>query len=149
MAEVVTLPKLGLDMTEGTFVNWVKKVGDQVKAGEVLAEIESDKATIEIESTASGILTKTLVNVGDVVPVGQAIAEVGAEGAESASPDVSKAGPAKAEPKQEEKAPAEAHSNGKSAAPIALARIATSSSVGEDFPGGAKASPLARKMAEE
>ena len=67
MAETITMPKLGLDMTEGTFVNWVKKVGEQVKAGDVLAEIESDKATIEIESTASGVLTKQLVKVGEVI----------------------------------------------------------------------------------
>src|SRR5438034_528366 len=106
------MPKLGFDMTEGTFVNWVKKPGDPVKVGDVIAEIESDKATIEIESTASGTLLKTLVDVGQVVPVGAPIAEVSAEGAEAA--DVSKAGPAKAEakpvaqPAQETKAPAPA-----------------------------------------
>src|SRR5258708_13304834 len=94
MAEVVTLPKLGLDMTEGTFVNWVKKVGDSVKSGEVLAEIESDKATIEIESTASGVLTKTLVDVGQVVPVGPAIAEISADGAVPASSTAPKPPPA-------------------------------------------------------
>ena len=70
MADVITMPKLGLDMTEGTFVNWLKKAGDSVKAGDVIAEIESDKATIEIESTATGVILETLVNAGDTVPVG-------------------------------------------------------------------------------
>ena len=149
MAEVITLPKLGLDMTEGTFVNWVKNVGDTVKAGDVLAEIESDKATIEIESTASGVITKTLVSVGQLVPVGAPIAEISAEGGAAAP------APAKQEaPQQGEKpaAPAAketpkeppAHGNGHRQAPVA-----TEASVGEDFPGGAKASPLARKIAEE
>src|SRR5437868_2980692 len=98
MPETIVMPKLGLDMTEGTFVNWVKKVGDPVKSGDVVAEIESDKATIEIESTASGVLTKTLVDVGAVVPVGAPIAEVSAEGTASsaapAKPEVKEAAPA-------------------------------------------------------
>src|SRR5712692_10345276 len=118
------MPKLGFDMTEGTFVNWVKKPGDPVKVGDVIAEIESDKATIEIESTASGTLLKTLVDVGQVVPVGAPIAEVSAGGAEAA--DASKAGPAKAEAKpeaqaaQETKAPA-AKSNGNAKVPAGAA----------------------------
>src|SRR5450631_1660831 len=77
MTETVTLPKLGMDMQEGTFINWLKNVGDAVKTGEVLAEVESDKATIEIESTASGILLETLVQAGQTVPVGAPIARVG------------------------------------------------------------------------
>jgi pyruvate dehydrogenase E2 component (dihydrolipoamide acetyltransferase) len=147
MAETITLPKLGLDMTEGTFVNWVKKEGDQVKSGDVVAEIESDKATIEIESTASGVLTKQLVKVGDVVPVGAAIAEIGAEGAET-GPVNKGATPAQADVKAAAPAPAtngaaNGATNGK-AAPVA-----PSTSVGEEFPAGAKASPLARRVAEE
>jgi len=158
MAELVKLPKLGLNMQEGTFVNWVKKVGEQVKSGEVLAEIESDKATIEIESTASGVLLKTLVDVGQTVPVGAPIAEIGAEGAETGPVD--REGSAKAEPKAESKEaprqPAEvtqpaartmpAKENGKSVAP---APAAVASENGGNLPGGVKASPVARKMAEE
>ncbi len=144
MPETIVMPKLGLDMTEGTFVNWVKKVGDPVKSGDVLAEIESDKATIEIESTASGVLTKTLVDVGAVVPVGAPIAEVSAEGAEAASEDVNKTGPAKAEVKE----PAPAASNGHGKEPAAAAPQAQPST-GEEFPGGVKASPIARRIADE
>jgi pyruvate dehydrogenase E2 component (dihydrolipoamide acetyltransferase) len=149
MAEIVKLPKLGLNMQEGTFVNWVKKVGDPVKTGEVLAEIESDKATIEIESTANGVLLKTLVDVGQTVPVGAPIAEIGVEGTETTSA-------AKAEQKEAPKQPAEvtqpaartmpAKENGKSVVP---APAAVASENGGNLPGGVKASPVARKMAEE
>ena len=158
MAEIVKLPKLGLNMQEGTFVNWVKKVGDPVKTGEVLAEIESDKATIEIESTANGVLLKTLVDVGQTVPVGAPIAEIGAEGAETApaaSGGQTKA-EAKAETKEAPKEPAEvtqpaartmpAKENGKS---ITAAPAAVASENGGNLPGGIKASPVARKMAED
>ena len=54
MAETINMPKLGFDMAEGTLVRWVKKVGETVNKGEVLAEIETDKATVEVESPASG-----------------------------------------------------------------------------------------------
>jgi pyruvate dehydrogenase E2 component (dihydrolipoamide acetyltransferase) len=158
MAEIVKLPKLGLNMQEGTFVNWVKKVGDPVKTGEVLAEIESDKATIEIESTANGVLLKTLVDVGQTVPVGAPIAEIGAEGAETApaaSGGQAKV-EAKAETKEAPKQPAEvtqpaartmpAKENGKS---VTAAPAAVASENGGNLPGGVKASPVARKMAEE
>jgi pyruvate dehydrogenase E2 component (dihydrolipoamide acetyltransferase) len=143
MAEVVKLPKLGLDMQEGTFVNWVKKVGDTVKAGDVLAEIESDKATIEVESTVSGVLLETLVDVGQVVPVGAPIARIGVEGAETES--LKAEAPARQEQRPEQKAeqpapPAAPQGNGKAAAPAAQ---------DEDLPGGVRASPIARRIAEE
>src|SRR5258708_10256195 len=135
MAEVVTLPKLGLDMTEGTFVNWVKKVGDSVKSGEVLAEIESDKATIEIESTATGVLTKTLVDVGQVVPVGAAIAEISAEdvaaatnaASSPASSDAANVAPAKPEVKEATPVPANGNngSNGNKVPAPAPAVVST------------------------
>jgi len=159
MAEVVNLPKLGFDMNEGTFVNWVKNVGETVKAGDVLAEIESDKATIEVESTASGTLIEQLVKVGDTVPVGAPIAKIQVEGGEV--DDIKGAAPAKADVKEtkETKAPAaqqpaaqqppaevQPKHNGKAPTPAAQP---AASSTGEDFPGGIKASPIARKMAED
>jgi pyruvate dehydrogenase E2 component (dihydrolipoamide acetyltransferase) len=78
MAETVTMPKLGFDMAEGTLVRWVKNLGDPVAKGEILAEIETDKATVEVESTFSGVLAKTLVDQGAVVPVGNPIAVIAA-----------------------------------------------------------------------
>ena len=83
MAETVEMPKLGFDMAEGTLVRWVIGEGENVEKGQVLAEIETDKATVEVESTASGVLYKHVVEEGAVVPVGQPIAIVAAEGEEA------------------------------------------------------------------
>jgi pyruvate dehydrogenase E2 component (dihydrolipoamide acetyltransferase) len=92
MAETVTMPKLGFDMAEGTLVRWVKAVGDEVKRGDVLAEIETDKATVEVESSNDGTVLKHLVDEGTSVPVGDPIAVVG-EAGEEVPDDVSSAGP--------------------------------------------------------
>ena len=77
MAETISMPKLGFDMAEGTLVRWVKNEGENVNKGDVLAEIETDKATVEVESSASGVIRKLLVEAGSVVPVGDPIAVVG------------------------------------------------------------------------
>lgn len=77
MAETINMPKLGFDMAEGTLVRWLKKEGETVNKGEVLAEIETDKATVEVESSASGVVRKLLVDEGAVVPVNTPIAIVG------------------------------------------------------------------------
>jgi len=60
MAETVTMPKLGFDMAEGTLVRWVIQEGEPVEKGKVLAEIETDKATVEVESNFDGILARHL-----------------------------------------------------------------------------------------
>jgi pyruvate dehydrogenase E2 component (dihydrolipoamide acetyltransferase) len=80
MAETVMMPKLGFDMAEGTLVRWVKKEGDSVNKGDVLAEIETDKATVEVESSFSGVVARHLVAEGASVPVGDPIAVVGQPG---------------------------------------------------------------------
>ncbi len=77
MAETVSMPKLGFDMAEGTLIRWVRKEGEPVNKGDVLAEIETDKATVEVESSASGIVRRLLVDEGTVVPVNTPIAVVG------------------------------------------------------------------------
>ncbi len=77
MAETISMPKLGFDMAEGLLVRWVKKEGENVKKGDVLAEIETDKATVEVESSASGVVRKLLVEAGTIVPIGNPIAIVG------------------------------------------------------------------------
>jgi pyruvate dehydrogenase E2 component (dihydrolipoamide acetyltransferase) len=148
MAEVVKLPKLGLDMQEGTFVNWVKKVGDTVKAGDVLAEIESDKATIEVESTASGVLLETLVDVGQVVPVGAPIAKIGEEG--PATDSIKAESRPEQKPEQNAEQPASAPAvTPRPAAPQGNGKAAAPAVQDEDLPGGIKASPIARRIAEE
>ena len=77
MAEVVSMPKLGFDMAEGRLVRWVKSEGEAVRKGEVLVEIETDKATVEVEAAVSGTVRKHLVNEGTSVPVGTPIAVLG------------------------------------------------------------------------
>jgi pyruvate dehydrogenase E2 component (dihydrolipoamide acetyltransferase) len=79
----IQMPKLSDTMTEGTLVAWKKKKGDQVSAGEVLAEIETDKATMEWESPEDGTLTEIYVQEGGKVNVGEKIAFIGGEGEEA------------------------------------------------------------------
>src|SRR6266581_1059964 len=80
----IQMPKLSDTMTEGTLVSWKKKKGENVSAGEVLAEIETDKATMEWEATDDGKLTEIYVEEGGKVNVGDKIAFIAAEGEEAA-----------------------------------------------------------------
>ncbi len=133
MAETVTMPKLGFDMAEGLLVRWVKHEGETVHKGEVLAEIETDKATVEVQSSYDGVVLKHLVEQGTSVPVGAPIAFVGAPGevVETAAVLV---GEVKKEAVLVEPQPA--------SAPLAQPE--------EGLPQGTvKASPLARRMAAE
>jgi pyruvate dehydrogenase E2 component (dihydrolipoamide acetyltransferase) len=77
MAETISMPKLGFDMREGVLVRWVKNEGENISKGDVLAEIETDKATVEVESSASGVVRRLLASQGDSVPVGAPIAIIG------------------------------------------------------------------------
>jgi len=95
------MPKLSDTMTEGTLVAWKKKKGDKVSAGEVLAEIETDKATMEWEAPEDGILTEIYLEEGEKVNVGDKIAFIGGEGEEAPREE-------KAPAKKEEKKPEEA-----------------------------------------
>jgi len=76
----VIMPRLGQEMTKGTIVEWCKKEGEKVQQGETLFLVETEKATIEVESEATGILKQILVGEGEEVPVGQVIAIIEAEG---------------------------------------------------------------------
>ena len=87
----IQMPKLSDTMTEGTLVSWKKKIGDEVAAGEVLAEIETDKATMEWEATDDGVLTKIYVEEGGKVNVGDRIAFIGEEGEEAPAEEGEKA----------------------------------------------------------
>ena len=80
MADIIHMPKLGFDMKEGTLVRWVKLEGEKVQKGDVIAEIETDKATVEVESNYSGVLLKHFVEADSIVPIGEPIALVGKEG---------------------------------------------------------------------
>lgn len=134
MAEI-TMPKMGFDMTEGTIVRWLKKVGDFVNKGEAVAEIETDKVTIEIESFVSGTLSEIVSPAGSRTAVGGVIARTSdGAGAPVAAP-VAAVAPAAA-PVAPVAAPVAAVTP--AAAPVAAG--ATSD---------VKASPIAKRMARE
>jgi pyruvate dehydrogenase E2 component (dihydrolipoamide acetyltransferase) len=102
----IQMPKLSDTMTEGTLVSWKKKKGDKVSSGEVLAEIETDKATMEWEAPEDGTLTEIYVEEGGKVNVGDKIAFIGGEG-EEASVDEKKEEAKEPSEKEEEKKPEE------------------------------------------
>lgn len=102
MATEVIMPKLGVDMQEGQILEWKKKEGDEVKEGEILLEIMSDKTNMELEAEASGTLIKVLRQDGETVPVTEVIAYIGEKGEQVAQEgEVKKDVPAKAEEKVE------------------------------------------------
>ena len=134
MATEVLMPQMGYDMTEGTVVKWVKQEGDAVSKGEVIAEIETDKATVEMEAEAGGVLRRIAVGEGATVPVGQVIGVIGAADEELPDPAAdAPPAPAAAEEAAPEPEPAPA-------AP-ALADAGAS--------GAMRASPVARRLADE
>ena len=146
MATEVVMPQMGYDMTEGTVVRWVKHEGDDVKRGETIAEIETDKATIEMEASATGVLRRIVVDEGTTVPVGRVIGFIGAEGEEV--PDAP-AAPAPAAPEAPaepvaQAAEASAPASEPQAAPTTEAAAAPVTSEGP-----LRASPVARRLADE
>jgi pyruvate dehydrogenase E2 component (dihydrolipoamide acetyltransferase) len=82
MADIISMPKLSDTMTVGTLVRWLKNEGDAVASGDMLAEVETDKATMEVENFTPGVLLKQYVTSGQSVPIGQAICAVGKKGEE-------------------------------------------------------------------
>jgi pyruvate dehydrogenase E2 component (dihydrolipoamide acetyltransferase) len=155
----LTMPKLSDTMTEGTVVAWKKKKGDQVTAGEVIAEIETDKATMEWESPEDGVLSDIFVEEGGKVEVGEKIAFIGEPSADKPQEkketpkeqaETEKPAPAKKQEK-ETAPPEESVESTKRAKPEAAAappkpRPATSAT--EEEPR-VKASPVARRLASE
>ncbi|MBE7532346.1 MAG: 2-oxo acid dehydrogenase subunit E2 [Chloroflexi bacterium] len=153
MAEFILMPTLGFDMEEGTMGSWLKNVGDPVHKGDVLAEIESDKVTQELQARAEGVLLAIFRETGDQVPVGAKLGIIGAAGedissmtAEASAKTGGRNGAAdKPAPASEVAAPAPESEPAKteSGAPAA------STAVSSEFPGGVKATPVARRVAEE
>ena len=138
MAEIVTMPKLGFDMAEGTLVRWVRSEGEKIEKGAVLAEIETDKATVEVESTFSGIVHKFLVEKGSSVPVGTPIAIIAAEGEKVKLEDLNLS---------TQKAPEQPERESSVTPDAMLTEAPVNQSLVE--PTIIHASPLARKMALE
>ena len=103
MAEVVKMPKMSDTMTEGVIAKWHKKVGDKVSSGDLLAEVETDKATMDFESYQEGTLLYIGAKEGEAAPVDSVIAVIGAEGEDYKVALESEAGQAPvAEDKKEE-----------------------------------------------
>ena len=136
MATTIVMPQMGYDMKEGTVVRWHKKEGDPVARGDVLADIETDKATVEFEAFTSGVLRKIVAQEGVAIPVGQLIAVITA-------PD--------------EPLPDDLLTAGGDAPPVpsvsvaAVARLpeSTTVSVTSGSAGEVRASPIARRLARE
>jgi pyruvate dehydrogenase E2 component (dihydrolipoamide acetyltransferase) len=153
MPIAIEMPKLSDTMTEGTLVRWIKKVGDSVAVGDVLAEVETDKATMEMEAFDEGILAEILVQDGSKVEVGQQLALLTGKGEKIES------GAAKPSPAQE---PASEKKEAKAAPakePAQAETPAATETPSDDSPkpsteaapvtGRIKASPLAKKIAAE
>lgn len=149
MADVVNMPKLGFDMAEGTLVRWVVHEGENIQKGAILAEIETDKATVEVESAYEGVVARHLVKEGDIVPVSTPIAVIAAPGEKveqvpAAGGEAPGAGAAQPETTL---APAGGEA-GTATVPAKAAAVPAAAETSE-FPGGVKASPVARRIAEE
>jgi pyruvate dehydrogenase E2 component (dihydrolipoamide acetyltransferase) len=139
MATNITMPQMGFDMTEGTIANWLKSEGEPVQKGDPIAEIETDKTTIQIEAFASGVLAKIVVPAGGKVPVGATIGIIAAAGeAVAAAGPAPAAAPVTAAPVVASPSPA--------VAPVAAAPAPISAAPSAS---AANATPVARRMAEE
>ena len=151
-ATVLTMPKMSDTMTEGTIATWLKKVGDTIKSGDIIAEVETDKATMELESYDDGVLLYIGVEAGNSVEVDGVIAIVGEKGADYKTllkAHQAKSGGSEAIPevKKEEKAP-ETEVKSIESKPSEAAVPVTASAASSDN-GRVIASPLAKKMASD
>jgi len=143
----ITMPRLSDTMSEGTVGRWLKKVGDQIAVGDIIAEIETDKATMELEAFEAGVLQQILIPEGQTVPIGHPIAIIGDSAAPVAptpsAPPVTTQG----------SAPSASAATSVTAQAVAPAPVAASTTpapaVGGDDNGRIKASPVARRLAEE
>jgi len=138
MAETISMPKLGFDMAEGLLVRWVRQVGENINKGDVLAEIETDKATVEVESSASGVVLQLIVDQGTMVPVNAPIAIVGKAGEVVSDQSPVDSGQSKVESQKSD-----------AAAQSASIVDSASQAVASADSAPVKASPLAKKIARD
>jgi len=140
--EIVTMPRLSDTMEEGTVASWLKKVGDSVEEGDILAEIETDKATMEFESFYSGTLLHIGIGEGGSAPVDSVLAIIGPAGTDVSSVLSGAAAPAAPTEAVEEKSEILA------AAPVVAAPVLQTTEIAPSN-GRIFASPLAKKLAKE
>ncbi len=144
MANIVEMPKLGFDMAEGTLVRWVKLEGETIQKGDVLAEIETDKATVEVESNFSGIVFKHLAKEKESLPIGTPIAVIAEKGEKvDLSALLGKSITKPSQPAQKSPIPSQ-----ETAAVPSLQRGPSELEPSQKYPQGVKASPLARNIAK-
>jgi pyruvate dehydrogenase E2 component (dihydrolipoamide acetyltransferase) len=151
MAEIVYMPKLSDTMVEGVVAGWNKKVGDTIKEGEILAEIETDKATMEFESFYDGVLLHIGVETGNAAPVNSVLAIIGQPGEDVSALLANAGAPAVAEtaaPVAEEVKAALVVESKPAPAPLVESKPAVAAPV-SNANGRVFASPLAKKLAEE
>jgi pyruvate dehydrogenase E2 component (dihydrolipoamide acetyltransferase) len=162
MAEIIEMPKLSDTMTVGTLVKWLKKEGDKVSPGDMLCEVETDKATMEVENFVAGVILKHYVAAGGQIPVGAPMCAIGKPGeAPPAAPEVAakapppaKSAPAAAPATTPAQPPAPRAVESKPAISASQTPAANAQSQAEngkpETPGArVKASPLAKKLAVE
>jgi pyruvate dehydrogenase E2 component (dihydrolipoamide acetyltransferase) len=152
MANIIEMPKLSDTMTVGTLVKWLKNEGDVVKSGTMLAEVETDKATMELECFFDGTLLKIFAPAGSQVALGAPLCAVGKPGETVEAPAGKTVAPAAA--KEEPKAAAQPAPTPAAAAPVASAPAPTAHAAQPAAPARAegervKISPLAKKLAAE
>ncbi len=147
MATLIDMPKLSDTMTVGTLVKWLKNEGDPVASGDMIAEVETDKATMEVECFDDGVLIKQYCGVGDEVAVGGAIAAVGEAGEEAPAAETNTAATATPEPEPAPvaEAPKPAPAAPEPAPEVVPEPVAAASTTSSRI----KASPLAKKIAAE
>jgi pyruvate dehydrogenase E2 component (dihydrolipoamide acetyltransferase) len=132
----IEMPKLSDTMTEGTLLKWHKQVGDQIEIGDIIAEVETDKATMEMEAFDEGVLTEILIPEGGKAAIGSVLAVIGGDDATGSSPAPA-AAPAANAPAESKPAPSAATTSAPAPAPA--------TADGERI----KSSPLARKVAAD
>jgi pyruvate dehydrogenase E2 component (dihydrolipoamide acetyltransferase) len=142
MPIIIDMPKLSDTMTEGTLVKWIKKVGDTVTAGDILAEIETDKATMEMEAFDDGTLSELFVEEGQVVEVGNKLALLLEPGEKAGAPSGKPA-------EKTEKADVKSQKTVEPEKTTATEETAAEKPPEAEEGGRIKASPLARKIAAE
>ncbi len=156
MAEVIKMPRLSDTMTEGVIAAWHVKVGDTVKPGDLLAEVETDKATMDVESDFQGTVLFVGAGEGKGIPVGDLMVVIGAQGEDisgllSSAPSAPAAPePAAAAPATPKPAPAPVAAPAPSPAPAAPAPVAVApAATAASSDGRVKASPLAKALAKD
>lgn len=146
MAEFIKMPTLGFDMEEGTLGVWLKNVGDEVKKGDVLAEIESDKVTQELQARADGVLLARIGEPGDALLVGANLGIIGQPDEDISAMEAELSGGESAPPPTETE-PTDDEVSDSAEAPSTSTQQETA--VSSEFPDGVKATPVARRIARE